>query len=256
MKRKLSLCIITLVCIGLTITSVTGFIAPKGIIYRSSPDLLKCTVSGEPGKPHDGFINTCPVVHIPGDDAASERFCDVVVTLYDGFNNPIEGYPASNFFFDVDPHPSYPDYGEGVNESSPYHCCNCTQRYMVYCLDAETNMYGEMRVRVDLGIGCAPSMVCPVYVWVDVAEGRITDPGEILQNSFDIVANGIVLGPDFGAFATAYVGWTAHGELHPEADFVYSDGQSAWGEVYGPDFGAFAGHYGHECSPWEDYCDC
>jgi hypothetical protein len=99
-------------------------------------------------------------------------------------------------------------------------------------------------------------MCCPVYVRVTLTSGTIDDPGEVLQNSFDLVPNGQVLGPDFSYFATAYVGWTQNGIPDPTADFVWSEGQTVWGEVTGPDFSAFASHYGHQCTPWNDPCGC
>ena len=117
-----------------------------------------------------------------------------------------------------------------------------------------------------MGDGCSPSMCCPVEIAVNlVGFGEITTKMSILQNSHDLVPNGDVRGSDFGAFSTAYNGWTGLAVLYPCADFVYSTGQSNWGEVYGPDFGAFSTHYtdccGHlketnpaNCDPWTDPC--
>ncbi|MCK4546303.1 MAG: hypothetical protein KAW17_02580, partial [Candidatus Eisenbacteria sp.] len=179
----------------LTITLVAFaslFIA--GTSIARVPDPSKCTVS-------DDMINTCPYVHDAATAAGSERYVDLTVTVLNENYDPVEGVPAGDFSFDVQPHSAYPGLGGGPTGD----CADCEGHYLVYTIDAATNIDGEMTIRVDLGIDCAPSMCCPVEVWVILPQGTIADPGEVVQNSFDMVANGDVRGPDFGAFSTAYI---------------------------------------------------
>ena len=222
-----------------------------GTSFARVPDPSKCTVS-------DDMINTCPYVHDALTAAGSERYVDLVVTVLNENFDPVEGVPAGDFTFDVQPHSGYPGLGGGPSGD----CAGCEGHYSVYCLDAATDINGEMNIRVDTGTDCAPSMCCPVEVEVTLPQGAITDLGEVVQNTVDMVANGDVRGPDFSAFATAYVAGVG-GSLEECADYIDSGGP--WGEITGSDFSMFATHYQDccgfikdpdpgNCDPFTDPC--
>ncbi len=224
-----------------------------GTSFARTPDPSKCTVT-------DGMINACPYIHDPAASGGSERYVDLLVTVlnenYDPVSPPV---PAANFSFTVLPHSAYPHLGGGVTGDCP----GCETHYSVYCLDAATNIDGEMNIRVDLGTDCAPSECCPVEVWVVLPQGTIIDPGEVVQNSYDLVPDGDVRGPDFGSFASQYVPGTG-GSVEECIDYVSLAGES-WGYITGSDFAAFSFHYtdccGHiketnpaNCDPFTDPC--
>jgi hypothetical protein len=225
-------------------------------VWAEVPDCNRCTVGS-------GIINACPYDHVYGTTDA-ERYQDIVVTLYTENDDPVEEFPASRFQFTVTPHSSYPSLGGGVSGDCP----NCETKYTVQTQYTETNALGEMLVRVSVGSDCSPSMCCPVEIAVNLVDAcEIPVKISILQNSHDLVANGDVRGPDFGAFATAFNLWTGSATRTPASDFVWvsSPPQGAWGEVSGPDFGAFATHFtdccGHlkegnpaNCDAWTDPC--
>jgi hypothetical protein len=198
-----------------------------GATFARTPDVTKCTVT-------DGRINTCPYVHPVGGD--SERYVDLVVTVLNENSDPIEGYPAANFSFGVAPHSAYPNLGGGVGGDCP----GCASHYTVSCIDAATNIDGEMNIRVNLGNGCAPSMCCPVQVTVTLPQGAIADKGAVLENTYDLVANGDNRGPDFAAFATAYVPGVG-GTLEQCIDYITTG--ETWGTITGSDFASFGTHY-------------
>jgi hypothetical protein len=175
----------------------------------------------------------------------------LVVVLNENFD-PVEGVPAGDFTFAVQPHSGYPALGGGPSGD----CAGCENEYTVYCLDAATDINGEMNIRVDTGTGCAPSMCCPVEVIVTLPQGAITDPGEVLQNTVDLVANGDVRGPDFSSFGGSYVAGTG-GSMEYCIDYV--DSGAPWGNITGSDFSMFASHYkdccGSENEPDPANCD-
>jgi hypothetical protein len=198
------------------------------------------------------LINTDPYDHEYGLTAA-ERYQDVVVTLYTESMVPVVDFPAGMFTFSVVAHPDYPHLGAGSSGGCP----SCLDHYSVTCQDAMTNALGEMVVRVSVGHDCAPSFTCPVHITVTLdGFGDIPTPIEVLQNSFDLIPNGDVRGPDFASFSTAYNNWTSGSTLAEDADFVWvltPVPQSSWGEVSGPDFSAFATAYKDCCGfPKED----
>jgi len=209
------------------------------------PDPALCTVS-------DCMINTCPVVHPPTAASGSERYCDLTVTLYDQYGNPIAGYPATDFAFTVLPHSAYPYLGGGPSGDWP----GCENHYSVTCLAGATGPGGAMPIRVDLGEGCAPSMCCPVEVWVSLPVGTIVDPGEVLQNTVDMVtaapSGGYVNLSDIAAFSVALTIWFQYGIPQECADFVWSTDQTVWGELTLSDMAMFAQHITHYCEPFTD----
>jgi len=220
-----------------------------GSSFARTPDPSQCTVT-------DDRINVCPYDHPAGGDA--ERYVDLTVTVVNDNDDPIEGYPAANFSFNVMPHSAYPFLGGGASGD----CAGCENHYAVSCIDAATNIDGEMTIRVDLGSGCSPSMCCPVEVWVTLPQGTIIDPGEVLQNTWDLVANGDVRAPDFSAFATCYVSGVG-GSLEECCDFITTG--ETWGTITPSDFSSFAVHYQDccgsikepdpgNCDPFTDPC--
>jgi len=211
-----------------------------GASYARVPDPTVCTVT-------DGMINTCPVI---GDHSAAERAIELVVTLYNENLDPVEAFPAGNFTFDVQPHSAYPSLGGGPTGDCP----DCEDHYTVSCIDAATDANGEMRILVDLGDGCAPSMCCPVEVWVIIPQGTIADPGEVYQNTVDPVADGYVGLGDIAYFSAALTNWTVNAILQPCADYVIAAGQTNWGEIGLEDIAMFSAHITHECTPFTDPC--
>ena len=207
--------------------------------FARTPDPSKCTVS-------DDMINTCPYAHDALTQGSTERYVDLIVTVvnenYDPVSPPI---PAADFSFAVNPHSAYPNLGGGASGD----CAGCEGEYSVYCIDAATNIDGEMTIRVDLGTDCAPSMCCPVEVWVTLPQGTIIDPGEVVMNTMDMVADGDVRGPDFGAFSTAYTAGTG-GSLEECADFILT--VPTWGTIDGSDFAAFSTHYKDCCGSMKE----
>lgn len=209
------------------------------------PDPTKCEVS-------DCMINTCPIVHAQPD--ASERDCVLTVTLYNENFDPVEGFPAGNFSFDVQPHSAYPGLGGGPSGD----CAGCEGHYTVTCIDPATNAAGDMTVLVDLGTGCAPSMCCPVEVWVIIPQGTISDPGGVDQNSVDMAtastSGGIVDLSDIAAFSAAIAGWNVNTILQQCGDFVIAAGQTNWGEIGLEDIAMFSAHINNSCTPFVDPC--
>jgi len=218
--------------LAITVVMCTTLVL-AGTSFARTPDPSKCTVT-------DARMTTCPYAHAPGATDA-ERYVDLVVTVvnenYDPVSPPV---PAANFGFNVLPHSAYPGLGGGVSGDCP----GCEGHYSVYCLDAATNIDGEMNIRVDLGVDCAPSFCCPVEVWVILPQGTIVDPGEVLDNTYDLVANGDVRGPDFASFAGCYIAGVG-GSLEECCDFIYV--AEPWGTITGSDFAAFATHYTDCC---------
>jgi hypothetical protein len=230
---------------GIAVMLIVVFAATA--VWADVPDPDQCEVANETGMQ----INADPYDHEYGLTAA-ERYQDVVVTLYTESSDPVEGYVAADFSFVVNPHPSWPSIGGGAGGTCP----DCHLNYTVTCQDAETNALGEMTVRVEIGPECAPSFCCPVAIDVVLTTGTIPDPIIMLMNSFDLVANGDVRGPDFASFSTYYNGWTGSAILSECADFVWvlsPTPQGSWGEVTGSDFAAFSTAYKDCCGfPKED----
>ena len=242
--------------LAVTLLAAVALMASSG--WAKVPDPAHCTVGDEI------LINACPYNHVYGTTDA-ERYQDVVVTLYTTSDEPVDNFLATDFQFTFTPHSSYDYLGGGTTGD----CANCEDNYTAICQYTETNALGEMVVRISVGDECSPSMCCPVEVAVNlVGAGEIPTKISVLQNTHDLVANGDVRGPDFGAFATAYNLWTGSATATECADFVWVTSptpQAQWGEVSGPDFGAFATHYtdccGHikesnpaNCDPWTDPC--
>jgi hypothetical protein len=234
---------------AVTLIAAVAFMAANG--WAAVPDPTKCTVGS-------GMINACPYDH-PYGLTDAERYQDIQVTCLDENYDPVAGYTADNFSFDVQPHSGYPTLG--CQAPSVY---DCEDHYTVTCQYAATNLDGEMLVRVEVGPTCSPSMTCPVEIYVTLSTGMIPTPIEILQNSHDLVPNGDVRSSDLGSFSEAYNNWRLYAIATPAADFVW-ESPDPWGKVGSSDFGAFSVHYkdccgvenapGPEvCDPWTDPC--
>jgi hypothetical protein len=242
---------------GLVVTLLVAMMATGA--WADVPDPAHCTVDS-------ALINACPYDH-PYGVTDAERYQDIEICLLTEGDDPVAGFPATDISFSVVDHSGYPNLGSGPTGD----CDNCENHYTVTVVGGatETDANGCITYRVEVGPFCAPSMTCPVEIWVMLAGiGTIPYPIEILQNSHDLVPNGDVRGPDFGAFSTAFNNWTVFGIPTPAADFVWvltPVPQTQWGEVTGPDFGAFSTHYtdccGHikepnpaNCDTWTDPC--
>jgi hypothetical protein len=220
--------------LAVTLLVAAGLVASSA--WAKVPDCTHSTVGS-------GIINACPYNH-PYGASDAERYQDITVTLLTDVDEPVDGFPAANFQFTFTPHSSYPTLGGGPSGDCP----DCENHYTATCQYTETDANGEMVVRIEVGPECSPSMCCPVEVAVNlVGACEIVQKISILQNSHDLVANGDVRAPDFGAFTTAYNGYIYGATLQPCADFVFSSGATYWGEMSGSDFSAFTTHYKDCC---------
>lgn len=239
--------------LAVTLFAALGFVATGA--WADVPDPAHCVVDSI-------LISACPYNHPPGTSDLAAHSDTATIVLYTSDDNPVEGYPCSQLGFTVVQHPNYP----GTQDGAP--CPDCEDWYTITCLTDSSDAFGVILIDIAIGPTCAPSVCCPVFVWVDIqgVKAQIPYPIQVLQNTYDLVANGHVAGPDFGSFSTAYGLWTQTSVRSPCADFVYSEVQTDWGEVMGPDFGSFSTHYKDccgmiktdnpeiDCDPWQDPC--
>ncbi len=179
---------VLVVMLAVTATAVAGI---------PDPDQSSVALSAPAG------MASCPI----GDGPAYQY---ITVTAQRADSTPIEGIPASSFFFNVT--------GGNVTITE---------------VDSETDINGQIRFQVVADETIV--LLAPSYLTVEaqIYTVVLNDSDNLEVNSFDINEDDAVGLEDFGFFSGDY------GTSAKRSDFNWD------GTVGLEDFGFFSGHYGH-----------